>query len=167
MKQLNNRMDGKIMELFAKPFPFDDFFLYVSNHVSVDKTLGVMGILSPKFLEVDGCIMWENVESIDYSEGRQKFTDATVKERERYYNLFCIEDFFLVGEEVSDCVTETAEEGWRKYMDLKLAFARQIERYWRFALSECYPGRRFEFEISEKGIWPEDGACLTFWQVNE
>ncbi|WP_395371302.1 hypothetical protein [Komagataeibacter diospyri] len=166
MKKCKNGIDAKVMELFSDPFPFNDFFLYVSNNVTLEQTIGVLGILSPAFFEADGCIFWENIESIGYKEGRKGFIANKRLDKERYFNLFCVEDFFQKYEEVNN-LEETEEEGGIKYKELKIIFARQIEKYWRLSLRDCYPEKKFEFEISGNGIWPEDGVCLTFWQVNE
>ncbi|WP_104667833.1 hypothetical protein [Ensifer adhaerens] len=48
--------------------------------------------------------------------------------------------------------------------DIADKLADQLERYWKIALADCFPGRSIKFEVADN-ILDEYGVCITFLQV--
>ena len=165
MEKCHKGVDGKIMNLFSSATVNEDFFLYVSNKVTLEHALAVIGILTPIFFEKDGCVFWENSVTKQYKKGENTyyFDGKNRKEIERYCNIFVSAGLFQKWEEKYD-QSIPDEERYKNDIRLSLAFAQAIEKYWRIALKDCFPNKNFEFEISENGIEDEEGVCLTFWQ---
>lgn len=167
MRKCYKGIPGDITNYYSDSFGIDDFFLYVSCKVTIEHALSVIGILTPKFFEIEGRIFWENSQSLDEmtkleKEKSKKIED--IKKDERYGNIFAIDNFFQKWEETSDASISQVERDKRD-IKILLEFAKQIEKYWRLALADCFPEKKFFFEISENGILSEIGVCLTFWQI--
>ncbi|MFT8700315.1 MAG: hypothetical protein ABF802_04880 [Acetobacter orientalis] len=172
MNDCGKGVSGNITQYYSDSFGIDDFFLYVSCNVTVEQALSSIAILTPKFFELEGCIFWENSQTrnirkklnnicLDKENTEEK---SEIKKRnERYYNIFAIDNFFQKWTLFSNLSISENEKN-RRNVKVLLEFAKQIEKYWRLALMDCYPDKTFEFQISENGIFDEKSVCLTFWQ---
>lgn len=168
-------LSKEVMRLFASDIGATEYFSYVGNLVTVEKCIAVMAILTPDFIEREGCIFWRsNADEYDPAkfpmEGYKRDASGKLmpsdhrRDIERYRNNFTVSQFFSLwegtpGKPVSSI--SLSEEDYK----LCHIFAQQIERYWRVALSECFPDRSFEFEITDD-LLDEYGVCLTFCQNN-
>lgn len=47
---------------------------------------------------------------------------------------------------------------------LLLQFAKVIKCFWGIYLQSLFPDKSFDIELSENGLFDEDGICLTFSQ---
>lgn len=173
MRKFSSGLLSEKMRLFSSDIGATEYFSYVGNMVSVEKAIAVMALLSPDFIERDGCIFWRpNAEEYDPEKFPMKGyqCDASGElvasdcrwDIERYQNNFTVSQFFAVWEDSPEKSVFKVGLSVEDY-ELCHLFAKQIERYWRISLSECFPDRSFEFEIADD-ILDEYGVCLTFWQ---
>ncbi len=173
MKSFQGNISKESLSLFASDIGTGEFFSYVGNLVSLEQAISVLALLSPDFIELDGHVFWlPNAQQYDPKKIPLTgliLTEAGVLQKsesrrdvERYRNIFSINQFFSKWEETSDrpvFKVGLSEEDYR----LCHLFAEQVARYWRSALSDCFPERDFQFEIADD-ILDEYGVCLTFWQ---
>ena len=173
MQKFTPGLSKKKMRLFSSDIGATEYFSYVGNTVSVEKAIAVMAILTPDFVERDGCIFWvPNAEEYDVvkfpMKGYQRDASGELvasdhrQDIERYRNNFAISQFFSRWEKESERSVLMVQAGEKDH-ELCHIFALHIERYWRIALSESFPERSFEFEIADN-LLDEYGVCLTFWQ---
>ncbi|MBI6898783.1 hypothetical protein JET64_18435 [Pseudomonas putida] len=162
------------LNLFASDIGVGEFFSYVGNLVSLEQAISVLGLLSPDFVEVDGHVFW--LPNAQQYESQKKCLKGLVeteagaleqstsrKDVERYRNIFSINQFFSKWEDSPNrpvFKVGLSEEDYR----LCHLFAEQIARYWKRALSDCFPEKVFQFEIADD-LLDEYGVCLTFWQL--
>ena len=174
MKKPGLEIPKNLMRMFTSDIGATEYFSYVGNVVSVEHALGALAILTPDFIERDGCIFWcPNVDEYDPNkypmQGLRKDEDENLTlsfERahvERYRNNFAVSQFFSKWE---DCPQRSIFRVGLSEEDYQLChiFAQQIVRYWKIALLEHFPDCSFEFEIADD-LLDEYGVCLTFWQT--
>ncbi|WP_239065514.1 hypothetical protein [Pseudomonas fluorescens] len=173
MKIYKGNISKKSLNLFVSDIGSGEFFSYVGNLVSLEQTISVLGLLSPDFIEVDGHVFWlPNAEQYDphklplrgmvETETGVLKQSALRKDVERYRNVFSISQFFSKWEDAPDrpvFKVGLSEEDYR----LCHLFAEQLAGYWKRALSDCFSGKDFQFEIADD-LLDEYGVCLTFWQ---
>jgi hypothetical protein len=174
MKVYQGNISKESLNLFVSDIGSGEFFSYVGHLVSLEQAISVLGLLSPDFIEVDGHIFWlPNAQQYD----PQKFhlkglveTESSVLEQsvsrrdvERYRNIFSVNQFFSKWE---DSPGRPAVKVGLSEEDYRLChlFAEQITRYWKYALSDTFPDKAFQFEIADD-LLDEYGVCLTFWQL--
>lgn len=78
---------------------------------------------------------------------------SDIKTLERYVNLFCISDFYLMAAD------DASQDEFLLHQ-----FANVIKHFWEMYLQNQYPDKLFDIELSENGLFDEDGICLTFSQ---
>lgn len=173
MKICQGDISKKTLGLFASDIGSGEFFSYVGHLVSLEQAVSVLGLLSPDFIEVDGHIFWlPDAQQYDSKKfdlnGLVEIEPGVLgkstsrKDVERYRNIFSINQFFSKWEDGPGrpvFKVGLSEEDYR----LCHLFAEQITKYWRRALSDSFPGKVFQFEISDD-LLDEYGVCLTFWQ---
>lgn len=172
-----NRYSGNIpketLKLFFSDIGSGEFFSYVGNLVSLEKTISVLGLLSPDFIESNGHVFWladaEQYELQEKSLMGLVETEAGVLEKsesrrdvERYRNIFPVSQFFTKWEDASDRLVSNVRLSEKDHRLCHL-FAEQISKHWARALSEHFPEKVFTFEIADD-LLDEYGVCLTFWQ---
>jgi hypothetical protein len=174
MKIYQGSISKESLNLFVSDIGSGEFFSYVGHLVSLEQAISVLGLLSPDFIEVDGHVFWlPNAQQYEPQKNHLKGlveTEAGVLEQsasrrdiERYKNIFSINQFFSKWEDAPNrpvFKVGLSEEDYR----LCHLFAEQITRYWRRALSDCFPEKVFQFEIADD-LLDEYGVCLTFWQL--
>ncbi|WP_084615102.1 hypothetical protein [Pseudomonas batumici] len=174
MKIYQGSISKESLNLFVSDIGSGEFFSYVGHLVSLEQAISVLGLLSPDFIEFDGHVFWQpNAQQYEpqknYLKGLVE-TEAGVLEQsasrrdvERYRNVFSINQFFSKWEDAPNrpvFKVGLSEEDYR----LCHLFAEQITRYWKRALSDCFPEKVFQFEIADD-LLDEYGVCLTFWQL--
>jgi len=174
MKGCQGGISKHSLNMFASDIGSGEFFSYVGNLVSLEQAIAVLGLLSPDFIERDGHVFWlPNIQQYD----PQKFPliglvetgagelkqSVSRKDVERYRNNFPISQFFLKWESSSGRPVFKVGLSEEDYC-LCHIFAEQLKKYWGGALSDCFPGRVFQFEIADD-LLDEYGVCLTFWQL--
>ncbi len=146
-------LQPELMQLFPSGTAAPTFAEWVANHAGLEQILGVAGMLSPSFHEVQGIIVWDKhvADRIQEVELGTPFGDdpETV---ERYFNTLNLAEFFLMA--ADEAVEQDA---------LLDAFGRVLEHFWTLALRERFPERTFRFERADD-LYNEEGPCLTFWQ---
>lgn len=174
MKAYQGCISKGSLNLFASDIGVGEFFSYVGNLVSLEQAISVLGLLSPDFVEVDGHVFWlPNAQQYDSqkkclkglveTEAGALEQSTSRKDVERYRNIFSINQFFSKWEDSPNrpvFKVGLSEEDYR----LCHLFAEQIARYWKRALSDCFPEKVFQFEIADD-LLDEYGVCLTFWQL--
>ncbi|ALI06015.1 MULTISPECIES: hypothetical protein [Pseudomonas] len=174
MKSCQGNISKDSLNLFASDIGSGEFFSYVGNLVSLEQAISVLGLLSPDFIELEGHVFWlPNAQQYDPQKIPLKGlveTEAGVlkqsssrRDVERHKNIFSINQFFSKWEDAPGrpvFKVGLSEEDYR----LCHIFAEQITRYWRKALSDCFPEKVFQFEIADD-LLDEYGVCLTFWQI--
>ncbi|MBH3308755.1 MULTISPECIES: hypothetical protein [Pseudomonas] len=174
MKAYQGCISKDSLNLFASDIGVGEFFSYVGNLVSLEQAISVLGLLSPDFVEVDGHVFWlPNAQQYDSqkkclkglveTEAGALEQSTSRKDVERYRNIFSINQFFSKWEDSPNrpvFKVGLSEEDYR----LCHLFAEQIARYWKRALSDCFPEKVFQFEIADD-LLDEYGVCLTFWQL--
>ncbi|WP_434677054.1 hypothetical protein J3P77_13010 [Pseudomonas sp. R1-18] len=174
MKSCQGGVSKDLLKLFASDIGSGEFFSYAGNLVSLEQSISVLGLLSPDFIELDGHVFWlPNAQQYDpknfpmtglvEAEVGVLEQSASRRDVERYKNIFSINQFFSRWEDAPGRAifkVGLSEEDYR----LCHVFAEQIARYWRIALSDCFPEKVFQFEISDD-LLDEYGVCLTFWQL--
>lgn len=163
-----------LMRGFVSDIGASEFFTYVGNTVTIEKALASIALLSPDFVEKDGCIFWSaNADEYDprkypmhglKKDARGQY--VTSQERadiERYRNNFSVSQFFSRWEDSPErsvfCVDLSKED-----YELCHAFATRIAKHWNVELLECFPEKRFLFEVTDN-LLDEYGVCITFWQA--
>lgn len=146
----------------------------MGNLVSLEQAIAVLGVLSPDFIEQDGHVFWlptiqqydpqrNNLSGLVEAEVGQLEKNFSRKDVERYKNNFSVSQFFSKWESAPDrpvFKVGLSEEDYR----LCHIFAEQLKRYWKLALFECFPEKKFELEVADD-LLDEYGVCLTFWQI--
>ena len=173
MKTYPGDISKDVLRLFASDIGASEFFSHAGNLVSVEQAVAVFGLLSPDFIERDDHVFWvpnanEYVPDKFPLVGLKRtatgdLEKSTAREDvERYRNNFCVSQFFSrwEGESRSAVTMVSLSDNDKFICDV---FANEIEKYWGYALSKTFPGRRFLFEISDD-LLDEFGVCLTFWQ---
>lgn len=174
MKACQGSISKGSLSLFASDIGSGEFFSYVGSLVSLEQAISVLGLLSPDFVEVDGHVFW--LPNAQQYESQKKCLKGLVeteagaleqstsrKDVERYRNIFSINQFFSKWEDSPNrpvFKVGLSEEDYR----LCHLFAEQIARYWKRALSDCFPEQVFQFQIADD-LLDEYGVCLTFWQL--
>ncbi|MCG8296601.1 hypothetical protein [Pseudomonas entomophila] len=174
MKIYQGNISKDSLSLFASNIGSGEFFSYVGHLVSLEQAISVLGLLSPDFVEVDGHVFW--LPSAQQYESQKKLLKGLVESEtgvleqstlrrdvERYRNIFSINQFFSKWEDAPArpvFKVGLSEEDYR----LCHLFAEQVARYWKRALSDCFPEKVFQFEIADD-LLDEYGVCLTFWQL--
>lgn len=174
MKSCRGGISTQSLSLFSSDVGAGEFFSYVGNLVSLEQAIAVIGLLSPDFVEHDGHVFWlPTVQQYDPQKymlsglveaktGRLE-RGSSRRDVERYRNNFSVSQFFSRWESAPDrpiFKVGLSEEDYR----LCYIFAEQLKKYWRVALSECFPEKKFEFEVADD-LLDEYGVCLTFWQI--
>jgi len=154
------------LKLFFSDIGSSEYFSYVGNMVSVEKSLGVMAILSPDFLLREDHILWTS-DSGEYNETKYPLSNKvykTRKERERYRNNFPVSQFFLKWEDDPRVDGRGFKVGLvEEEHQLCHIFAKELSKHWHRRLKELFPDREFEFEVADD-ILDEYGVCMTFSQ---
>lgn len=152
-KEIKSFIDIDVIDNFPSEYPKKSFFNYVSNIVGVESVLAVAGMFAPELVNEDGCIfLKENYPIIINNNLYDKFGSDT-KNLERYVNLFCVSDFYLMAAD------DASQNDF-----LLLQFAKVIKCFWGMYLQSQFPDKLFDIELSENGLFDEDGICLTFSQ---
>lgn len=174
MKICQGGVSTQLLSLFASDIGTGEFFSYVGNLVSLEQAIAVLGVLSPDFIEQDGHVFWlptiqqydpqrNNLSGLVETKAGQLEKNFSRKDVERYKNNFSVSQFFSKWESAPDrpvFKVGLSEEDYR----LCHIFAEQLKRYWKLALFECFPEKKFEFEVADD-LLDEYGVCLTFWQI--
>ncbi len=154
MKKMKEILSGEVFGWYPNRYPFKSYVNSVANFVDINGVIAVAGLFSPEFIEYkDHIFLNENVDEL--LEKNIIFPcpfGGDKKTTERYYNLFNLEEFFILTADESSGDLRMV----KKLGDLLLYF-------WSIKLKETFPNRRFRLEIAED-LYDEHGFCLTFWQ---
>lgn len=151
-KEIKGFVDIDVIDKFPSQYPNKSFFNYVSNQVGVEGFLSVAGVLAPTLIEKDnGIFIAENLPMLSGNMNTRFGSD--IKTLERYVNLFCVSDFYLMAAD------DASQDDF-----LLLQFAKVIKHFWDMYLQNQFPEKLFDIELSENGLFDEDGICLTFSQ---
>jgi hypothetical protein len=152
-KKIQSYVNTDLIDKFPSQYPNKSFFNYVANKVGLEGFLSVAGILAPSLTEKDnGIFLTENISMLNEQMTTRFGSD--IQTVERYVNLFCVSDFYLMASDEASCD-----------QFLLLEFANVIQRSWQIYLQSIFPTKRFNVELSENGLFDEDGICITFSQV--
>lgn len=151
-KEIKSFVDINLMDMFPSGYPNKNFFNYVSNKVGLEGFLAVSGILMPDLVENNGCIFLAENYPVLNDGFNCRFGNDT-KTLERYVNLFCLSDFYLLSAD------EAAFDS-----TLLLNQANIIKQFWTLYFEHKFPDRKFVVEVFQNGLYDEDGICITFWQ---
>jgi hypothetical protein len=140
----------ELIDRFQSGYPNKSYFNYVANNVTIEKVIAVAGLLAPDIIEVDGKIFIK--ENYPMLKGRLNCRFGNDKKTlERYVNLFCLSDFFMIAaDEMS------SQEFWLGELSIV------IKLFWSRHLKEHFPTKVFDFEIHKDGLFDESGLCITF-----
>lgn len=174
MKIYQGSISKESLKLFVSDIGSGEFFSYVGNLVSLEQAISVLGLLSPDFIEFDGHVFWlpnaqqyepqkKHLKGLVETEEGVLEQSASRRDVERYRNIFSINQFFSKWEDAPNRPVFKVGLSEEDYCLCHL-FAEQITRYWRRALSDCFPEKVFQFEIADD-LLDEYGVCLTFWQL--
>lgn len=153
-KEIKSFVDVNLIDRFPSRYPNKSFLNYVSNQVGLEGVLAVAGFLAPDLIEKEGGIfLSENFPMLNAGI-RTRFGNE-VKALERYVNLLCLSDFYLMAAD------EASQDE-----SLLLELGRIITRFWEMYLTATFPEKRFDIELSNQGLFDEDGICITFSQAN-
>jgi len=151
-KEIKSFVDIGVIDKFPSQDPNKSFFNYVSNQVGVEGFLSVAGVLAPTLIEKDnGIFIAENLPMLNGNMNTRFGSD--IKTLERYVNLFCVSDFYLMAAD------DASQDDF-----LLLQFAKVTKHFWDMYLRNQFPEKLFDIELSENGLFDEDGICLTFSQ---
>lgn len=173
MKSHEGGISKDTLSLFVSDIGSGEFFSYVGHLVSLEQAISVLGVLSPDFVELDGHVFWlpnaqqfepkkNHLMGLVEGEAAGLHQSASRRDVERYRNIFSINQFFSKWE---DAPSRPVFKVGLSEGDYRLChlFAEQIAKFWKRALSDCFPEKIFEFEISDD-LLDEYGVCVTFWQ---
>lgn len=150
---MENIVTIDLMDRFPSQYPHKSFFNYVSNLVGLEGVLSVAGLFAPELIIENNCIfLKENYEMIAKMNLYKEYENDN-KTLERYVNLLCVSEFYLLA----------ADEAFEDEF-LFHEFARVIMRFWQMYLQNQFPEKEFDFELHENGLFDEDGLCITFSQ---
>ena len=155
IKRTEKILSEDIFDWYPNKYPSKSFIDSTMNFVDMNGVIAVAGLFIPEFIEYkDHIFLKENIEPRLEKDKifpcPYGYVDKA--EVERYYNLFNLEEFFIL----------TADETSR---DLRMVkkLGGLLEYFWSRRLQELFPERKFNFEIKED-LYDEHGFCLTFWQ---
>ncbi|MBU1007769.1 hypothetical protein KKA53_01685 [Candidatus Dependentiae bacterium] len=153
-KNIREILNEDVFEWYPNRYPFKSYINSIMNFVDMNGVIAVAGLFVPKFIEQNGHIfLKENVKN--RLEKNKLFPCPLGKDKrttERYYNLFNLEEFFIL----------TADESSSDIRMVK-KLGELLVYFWSRRLKELFPEKQFLFEI-KKNLYNEHGFCLTFWQ---
>ena len=154
MKKIQEILNEDVFEWYPNRYPFKSYINSVMNFVDMNGVIAVAGLFAPEFVEQKGHVfLKENIKT--RLEKNKLFPCPLGKDKittERYYNLFNLEEFFIL----------TADE---TSSDLRMVkkLGGLLMYFWGRRLKELFPEKRFKFEM-EEDLYNEHGFCITFWQ---
>lgn len=96
-KEIKNFIDVDIIDKFPSQYPNKSFFNYVSNLVGLESVFAVAGMLAPELVIENECIFLKENYPIIANNNLYHQYGKDIKTLERYVNLFCVSDFYLIG----------------------------------------------------------------------
>ncbi|MCX4747441.1 hypothetical protein OG455_18260 [Kitasatospora sp. NBC_01287] len=125
-----------------------DSFDFVSARFSLGDWISIAAIFGPKFIEVDGCILWERAFERQNFEAWQAELSGDRARIEAVLNQLRLWQLIEYGESPEEAAAAAA-------------IARSIAHCWRLRLAEQFPEARFTVAVHES----EDGPIVTFNSV--
>src|SRR5271156_5809096 len=90
------KIDIDLMDKFPSQYPNKSYSNYVANKVGLEGFIAVTGMLLPEIIETEGCIfLKENIPMLNGNLKTRFGNDR--KTLERYVNLLCLSDFYLLA----------------------------------------------------------------------
>lgn len=131
-----------------------DFELpYIGYTFSIEQILFLMKAISPDFIQINGNIyLLSNFNG--YSHDDKNRFDNTPQGKERYINNISISDLFYFSQDI-----QSHEPEAQKKLGL------YILEFWKMRLYYLFPDKKFDFIVSENGLFDESGICITFSQI--
>ena len=146
-------LDPEKITSYFSGYPIPSYANYVANKVGLEGVLAVAGLLSPAFVEYDNAIfLAENCSNLSEIDTLQEKYLSDPGFIERYINLTCLPEFFLLAANDACDDDHLLEE-----------FGRILIHFWSLRLRQLFPDKTFEFELKED-LFDEEGLCLTFSQ---
>ncbi|HEJ9722962.1 TPA: hypothetical protein ACKRTC_000703 [Proteus mirabilis] len=153
MKIHQSIVSNELIKQFPTDFPIElSLTNFVANCVGLEAVLACSALFCPEIIEIDGVIY--RSENNDQKVYPNDSYGTDKKTLEMASNVFPISQFFLMEDDkASD-----------DYM-LITVFSEVIKYFWNIRLKSLYPNKKFEFIITDDGLYDEDGFCMTFYEV--
>ncbi len=153
MKIHQSIVSNELIKQFPTDFPIElSLTNFVANCVGLEAVLACSALFCPEIIEIDGVIY--RSENNDQKVYPNDSYGTDKKTLEMASNVFPISQFFLMEDDkASD-----------DYM-LITVFSEVIKYFWNIRLKSLYPNKKFEFIITDDGLYGEEGFCMTFYEV--
>ncbi|HGM9747745.1 TPA: hypothetical protein ACKRC4_001913 [Proteus mirabilis] len=153
MKIHQSIVSNELIKQFPTDFPIElSLTNFVANCVGLEAVLACSALFCPEIIEIDGVIY--RSENNDQKVYPNDSYGTDKKTLEMASNVFPISQFFLMEDDkASD-----------DYM-LITVFSEVIKYFWNIKLKSLYPNKKFEFIITDDGLYDEEGFCMTFYEV--
>lgn len=124
---------------------------YIGYTLSSEQILFLLKVMSPDFIEInDNIYLLSNFNGYDDEENR---FDNTPQGKEKYINNISISDLFYFSEDIKSHELEVQKK-----------IGLYILEFWKMRLYYLFPDKKFDFILSENGLFDESGICITFSQ---
>ncbi|UZT97646.1 hypothetical protein ODZ84_21120 [Chryseobacterium fluminis] len=125
---------------------------FIGHILSIEQILFLMKSLSPNFVEKEDQIyLLSNLQG--YGSDMNNFDNST-SGKEKYINNISISDVFYFS-----------EDDQSKEKEVQMEIGSYILEFWKMRLLYLFPQKKFNFLISENGLFDESGVCITFYQT--
>ncbi len=125
---------------------------YMGYTLTIEQIVLVMKVISPDFIEIDGNIYLLS-HFKGYRENDKNRFDNTPQGKEKYINNLSISDVFYFSEDIKSHEPEAHKK-----------IGLYILEFWKMRLYHLFPDKKFDFILSENGLFDESDICITFYQ---
>ncbi|MEU9101805.1 hypothetical protein [Streptomyces sp. NPDC048361] len=122
-----------------------DYLDYLAQHAGLGEWAAFARVLMPRFVEVEGCVLWDRAYDPANFRGWKEQLQGDVSRIEATLNQFRLWQFIDLAEDPA------SEAGARELAD-------RIALSWRRSLAAAFPQRAFEVVVSHS----EDGPVVGF-----
>ncbi|MEU5642420.1 hypothetical protein [Streptomyces milbemycinicus] len=126
-----------------------DFVDFLTQNCSVGMWLAFSHLVCPKFVEVQGCILWERKYDPENFQTWHRHLDGNI------YKIETIINRLVVGD-IVQC--DDTPEDLRALSDI----ARAVADCWKATLARAFPSSSFDVLVLDT----EDGPTITFGRVS-
>ncbi|MBP2618390.1 hypothetical protein [Chryseobacterium jejuense] len=125
---------------------------YIGHTLTIEQIVFVMKAMSPDFIEINSNIyLHSNFNGYGEEDGNR--FDNTPQGKEKYINNISISDVFYFSEDTKSHKSEAQKE-----------LGLYMLEFWKMRLYHLFPDKKFDFILSENGLYDENGICITFCQ---
>ena len=142
----------KIHKGIIKENDLESDLSYIGYTLTIEQIIFVIKAMSPDFIEINGNIYLLS-HFKGYGENDENRFDNTPQGKEKYINNLSISDVFYFSEDPKSHERESQKE-----------LGLYMLEFLKMRLYYLFPDKKFDFILSENGLFDESDVCITFCQ---